>query len=102
MYDPGNGGTQGGSGSPYYPTYSTGASTACPTGSVTAVWSVYIDGNFLNPGTYSFVVGAAEDYVNCTNSSSYASTTLTIPLPPAAFTLTKSAQGTTSAPNGFI
>lgn len=102
MYDTGNGGTQGGSGPPYYPSYNSGATPSCPTGSVTAVWSIYIDGNFLTPGPYSFIVGAAEDYVNCTNASAYASASLTVPLPPAAFTLNKRAEIGTAAPSGLV
>ena len=102
MYDSGNGSTQGGSSPPYYPSYSNNGTPSCPAGSVTAIWSIYIDGSYLNPGTYSLVVGAAEDYVNCTNATAYASTTVNIPLPPAAFAITKSAEGATAAPNGLV
>src|SRR5207249_5009846 len=89
-------------GNAVYPSYSNGAAPSCPSGSVTAVWSIYIDASYLTAGTYSFVVGAAMDYKDCTNGGVFANTTFTVPLPPAAFTITKRAEGTTAAPNGMI
>ncbi len=100
-YDLGSGSPQGVKGPPIYPTYSNNGTPACPTDAVTAVWNIYIDGNYLSPGTYSLVVIAREDYVTCGLSFSQASITFTVPLPPPSFTVSKSIETLTAAPDGL-
>ena len=104
-YDAGGGGPSGVSGPPVYPSYTTGASPSCPAGSVTAVWPIYIDGNFLNSGNYTFVVQAAEDYTSCTSLGTGgmdAHTTFTVPLPPPGFSIVKSAESNSAQANDLI
>jgi hypothetical protein len=101
MYDIGSGATGVGD---VYPSYTNGASPSCPSQSVTAVWSVYVDGNYLTAGTYSLVVAAGMDYINCTNGNGlvYAYTDVQIPLPPPNITLSKRAESAAPAPGALV
>jgi hypothetical protein len=85
-----------------YPGYTNNGTPSCPAQSVTAIWSVYIDGNYLSAGTYSLVVGASEDYLGCTGGTAYDSINVDIPYPPANITLSKTAEGNTATSNGLI
>ncbi len=69
---------------------------------ITQVWPVTLPAS-LTPGTYYYIVGAADYYMNCgTTPNQQLSAVFTVPLPPPAFTLQKEAEGNTADPLGLI
>jgi len=76
-----------------------GGSAACPT---TQIWNVTIP-SAISPGPYNLIVEEHDYYLAC-DGGVYPtiSMVINIPLPPAAFTITKRAEGATAAPNGVI
>ena len=105
MYDLGNGGSTRGEkgGPPYYPSYTNNGTPSCPADAVTAVWSIYIDGTYLIPGTYSLVVLAQEDDVTCGGSSAQAFiNNLIVPLPATACTVSKTSGVSAVEPGGLV
>ena len=103
MYDQ-TANSSGVSENPAYPTYSVPGLGACPAnGTVTAIWPIYIDGNVLSAGNYSFVVVTGEDYITCGSTfSSSDAFNFSLPLPPPGATISKRAEAATTAPGALV